>query len=163
MSAGMTFVMMIAMLFPKPQEVQLLEGAHKILPDRFILLKLDHPGQILPAGQLLQAALEKIGPRLELTASAGEDAGRIGAVLWLDPQQVPKAQGYRLTITPQQIQLVGHDRSGLFYGVQTLRQLARMAAGSGQLPCVKINDWPDFTHRGRATASKFFVTEEFTT
>ena len=148
MSAGMTFVMMIAMLLPKPQEVQLLEGAHKILPDRFILLKLDHPGEILPAGQMLQAALEKVGPRMELTASAGEDAGRIGAVLWLDPQQVPKAQGYRLTITLRQIQLVAHDRAGLFHGVQTLKQLARMCAGRGVLPCVKINDWPNFAHRG---------------
>src|SRR3569833_514726 len=57
-------------------------------------------------------------------------------------------QGYRLTITPQQIIIAGKG-AGLFYGIQTLLQLIpadRMA--SIKLPCVQIEDYPRFGYRG---------------
>jgi len=57
-------------------------------------------------------------------------------------------QGYRLTITPQQIIVAGKG-AGLFYGIQTLIQLIpadRMA--SIKLPCAEIEDYPRFGYRG---------------
>ncbi len=57
-------------------------------------------------------------------------------------------QGYRLTITPQQIIVAGKG-AGLFYGVQTLLQLIpadRMAAI--KIPCAQIEDYPRFGYRG---------------
>lgn len=57
-------------------------------------------------------------------------------------------QGYRLTITPQQIIIAGKG-AGLFYGIQTLIQLIpadRMA--SIKLPCAEIEDSPRFGYRG---------------
>jgi hexosaminidase len=57
-------------------------------------------------------------------------------------------QGYRLTITPQQIIVAGKG-SGLFYGIQTLLQLIpadRTAAI--KLPCAQIEDYPRFGYRG---------------
>ncbi|HEY4196274.1 MAG TPA: beta-N-acetylhexosaminidase, partial [Mucilaginibacter sp.] len=57
-------------------------------------------------------------------------------------------QGYRLTITPQQIIVAGKG-AGLFYGIQTLLQLVpadRMAAI--KLPCAQIEDYPRFGYRG---------------
>ena len=43
-----------------------------------------------------------------------------------------------------------NDKPGLFYGVQTLKQLAGFAlsAAGGNLPTVQITDWPDFERRG---------------
>jgi hexosaminidase len=58
------------------------------------------------------------------------------------------AEGYRLTITPQQITVAGKG-AGLFYGVQTLIQLfpaARVA--TAKLPCVQVEDYPRFGYRG---------------
>ncbi len=60
------------------------------------------------------------------------------------------ADGYRLTITPQQIIIAGKG-AGLFYGIQTLIQLMpsaneRMAVA--KLPCVQIEDYPRFGYRG---------------
>ncbi len=57
-------------------------------------------------------------------------------------------QGYRLTITPQQIIVAGKG-AGLFYGIQTLLQLIpadRTAAI--KLPCAQIEDYPRFGYRG---------------
>jgi hexosaminidase len=58
------------------------------------------------------------------------------------------AEGYRLTITPQQITIAGKG-AGLFYGVQTLIQLIPADGGATiQLPCVQIEDYPRFGYRG---------------
>jgi hexosaminidase len=57
-------------------------------------------------------------------------------------------QGYRLTITPQQIIVAGKG-AGLFYGIQTLLQLVpadRTAAI--KLSCTQIEDYPRFGYRG---------------
>lgn len=57
-------------------------------------------------------------------------------------------QGYRLTITPQQIIIAGKG-AGLFYGIQTLLQLIpadHMA--SIKIPCAQIEDYPRFAYRG---------------
>lgn len=57
-------------------------------------------------------------------------------------------QGYRLTITPQQIILAGKG-AGLFYGVQTLLQLIPAnREASIKLPCAQIEDYPRFGYRG---------------
>ena len=58
------------------------------------------------------------------------------------------AEGYRLTITPQQITVAGKG-SGLFYGVQTLLQLMPLErSATAKFPCVEIEDYPRFGYRG---------------
>lgn len=57
------------------------------------------------------------------------------------------AEGYSLFIAPNQILLAAHKEAGLFYGLQTLRQILR-AYGSQDIPCLQVNDWPAFTFRG---------------
>jgi hexosaminidase len=56
--------------------------------------------------------------------------------------------GYRLTITPQQVIIAGKG-AGLFYGIQTLIQLIPAERGAvAKLPCVQIEDYPRFGYRG---------------
>jgi len=58
------------------------------------------------------------------------------------------AEGYRLTITPQQITVAGKG-AGLFYGVQTLLQLMPAErSATTKLPCVQVEDYPRFGYRG---------------
>lgn len=56
------------------------------------------------------------------------------------------AQGYDLTVTPEGIRLVGAGLPGVFYGIQTLRQL--LHEHGAVLPCCTIADVPDFPVRG---------------
>lgn len=58
------------------------------------------------------------------------------------------AEGYRLTITPQNIIIAGKG-AGLFYGIQTLIQLMPAeGVASLNLPCVQIEDYPRYGYRG---------------
>lgn len=55
-------------------------------------------------------------------------------------------EGYQLTITQDGVTLVGGSQAGLFYGQDTLEQLA---APEGKfLSCVKITDAPKYAYRG---------------
>ncbi len=56
------------------------------------------------------------------------------------------APSYRLTVTEEMILVTGGSGVGLYYGIQTLRQIIRGSAPS--IPCVKIEDRPDFEFRG---------------
>jgi len=59
---------------------------------------------------------------------------------------VARPQGYQLSITPANCSLVAHDAAGIFYGRQTVAQLRRQFPAA--LPCLEIEDWPDFPVRG---------------
>ncbi len=51
-------------------------------------------------------------------------------------------EGYLLEITRQGVILAAVNTTGVFYGLQTLRQLWRQYPGKPGLPCMKITDWP---------------------
>src|ERR1700722_13354589 len=59
---------------------------------------------------------------------------------------VARPQGYRISITPKICRIVAHDAAGAFYARQTITQLRRQFPQA--LPCVEIEDWPDFPVRG---------------
>ncbi|MBU4461376.1 MAG: family 20 glycosylhydrolase, partial [Verrucomicrobia bacterium] len=67
----------------------------------------------------------------------------------VDPSLVAHAQGYRLDIAADgTVAIRARDEAGAFYGRQTYLQLARQFEGSGAMPVVHIEDWPDFPVRG---------------
>ncbi len=131
------------LLLPRPQRLVRLEGSLQATPDRLIWLAGEVPLRVAHA---VQDALAGIAPTWALTA-ARLDGSHLGATLRVDPAQVRQPEGYTLTIRPDGVTLVAHDPAGAFYAAQTLRQIAGQA-GAGGLPCLRIEDWPDFPHRG---------------
>ena len=79
-------------------------------------------------------------------------------------------EGYKLSVTPNQIIIRANQAAGLFYGVQTLMQLmpkeveGDTAANhvSWTVPCVEITDYPRFGWRGLMfdVARHFFTKQE---
>jgi len=63
-------------------------------------------------------------------------------------EAMPHAQGYILSIKPDGIAITAADPAGAFYAHKTLDQLRRQFQGTGKLPVVLIEDWPDFPNRG---------------
>ncbi len=55
-----------------------------------------------------------------------------------------EAESYHLLIDQQGIRITGGDTAGVFYGIQTLRQLT----AEGALPYLSMADTPDWQHRG---------------
>lgn len=134
-------------LLPQPQRLSRLEGVHRFQAGRLIWLEGD-AGALLRTGQSIQESLAAIGPPWELTAAQGRQPSLLGAIVQVDPHQIPPPEGYALTIGREQIRLVAHDPAGAFYGAMTLKQIARQAEGRRELPCCRIEDWPAFPHRG---------------
>ena len=57
-------------------------------------------------------------------------------------------EGYRLDITEDGVRITGSTTTGVFYGIQSLRQLLPAGQNSGELPCLLIEDKPRFLWRG---------------
>ena len=64
-------------------------------------------------------------------------------------------EAYTLVITKKQIKITGGSPAGIFYGIQTLRQLLppktvtdKSSIHGSTIPCLTINDYPRFKWRG---------------
>ncbi|HCT80352.1 MAG TPA: beta-N-acetylhexosaminidase [Micromonosporaceae bacterium] len=104
---------------------------------------------------LLITVIREFPGRVAGVASAEvPDHGDQEILLGLDPA-LP-AEGYRLHVRPDRIDILGGGPAGVFYGAQTLRQLlppaiyrkATVHTGQWTIPCVEIEDAPRFGWRG---------------
>jgi hexosaminidase len=91
----------------------------------------------------IAADVQALFPGLAIHASYPGGADAISVAL----REGLHRDGYRLTITTDGIRIEAGAVSGAYYAVQTLRQLLDQA-GEGALPCLEIEDWPDFADRG---------------
>ena len=135
-------------LLPRPRSLVGLEGTHTLQTDRYLWLGTDVTPDLLRIAKRVKESLAMAGPSPELTAAPGRKPGAVTVTVRIDPRLVPREQGYLLTVLPEEIRVVGHDPAGAFYAAMTLEQIARQSRGSGELPCLRIEDWPDFAHRG---------------
>jgi hexosaminidase len=138
-------------LVPEPVSLEVLEGRFRLMPGvpvRASGLAADE------ARKLIAALAPGLGFELELTSSLKNDGISIALDNALADELGP--EGYRLEVAPRSVQIRAAYSAGLFYGIQTLRQLlpsesfGRWEAGRGDLsiPCVRIRDWPRFAWRG---------------
>ena len=58
-----------------------------------------------------------------------------------------RADSYRLRVGRDGIEIEAASAAASFYAVQTLAQIVTQSS-SGALPCLRIDDWPDFRKRG---------------
>lgn len=148
---GSTNQMPALQLIPSPQSVERSEGTFTIGEKTRVFLPRDTARPELLAAQRLLDAIE---------ASAGfrpafdrpglrpvEKAGSIHLAVKDPPETDPlKAEGYTLEISGDAVVVTGNSARGLFYGIQTLKQLVDQFGA--KLPALKIEDAPDFEHRG---------------
>jgi len=148
-------------LLPQPKEVTLQEGTFEVNGDTLILLpatmdSLSHPArqlkeEISRATGIAVGIVKRFRPHRKdnviLLVCGQEQAAAFG----VEPMRTaaPEAvadQAYALSITPQAITIYADSPTGLFYGVQTLRQVVRLSGT--RLPALTIRDWPTLRYRG---------------
>jgi len=135
-------------LLPNPRKIQFKTGSFNFLPDKVIHLDVPDPSYLLFAAKQAAESIKKHHKiSWEISAKNSIDPQTVSLRLRIDKNQFIKPQGYKLFITHQCIEITGSDPVGIFYGVQTLKQLLGQTQ-QGQIPCLNITDWPDFRFRG---------------
>lgn len=112
--------------------------------------------------QLLENCLQALP--VHLKKGKKKDTQNILSLLITEKNhQLPSPESYTLSVTPQQILIRATSGAGLFYGLQTLLQLAQPSgAGSYSIAFVEIEDTPRFAYRGlMLDVSRHFSTKEF--
>lgn len=150
-------------LVPQPVEVLEQAGQFELRPGAAIRC----PPEILATGRVLAAYLRP-ATGFELPVAAGPAAAG-DIVLGLAAGGRGTAEGYELEVTPTTVRLTGDSGKGLFWGLQTLRQLlppaiyrAAPMPGPWVLPAVRIKDQPRFRWRGmHLDCSRHFLPKEF--
>ncbi|HLO33555.1 MAG TPA: beta-N-acetylhexosaminidase [Anaerolineales bacterium] len=150
-----------ACLIPKPTSIQAITGSFIVSPNTRILTKIDDE-ELASIGNLLSNCLQQTsGYKIAVVdTNANQSAGDIQLTL-KDNVRLGE-EGYDLAITTDLIQLSANCPAGLFYGVQTLRQLLPTDQSEPAiLPAVSIQDIPRFAWRGAMldVARHFFEVE----
>lgn len=100
----------------------------------------------------LQTALRHyLGPQAAQQVKA--TSVKTTAIIIKDDPALTAPESYALTIEGKEIRLSAHSPAGLFYAIQTLRQLMPAALENGhgsrlKIPCVAISDQPAYSWRG---------------
>ncbi len=110
----------------------------------------------LPVAQQLAAILRpSTGYPLPVLTGRGAGAAPGDIVLSLAGDSALGSEGYRLDVAPDGVQIRAVAPAGLFYGVQTLRQLlppwiesSEVQPGPWTVPAVHITDHPRYSYRG---------------
>lgn len=128
-------------IIPKPQQMEVGEGVYRLDAHTGVDTP-DNPRARDIASFLRDAVTRQTGIVLSHSHHAH------GIELAIDPS-IKGAEAYRLSVTPRGIIIQAATDKGLFWGVQTLRQLLPMKhAASVQVPVVRIDDAPAFAYRG---------------
>lgn len=142
-------------VIPRPASVALTGEMFTLTADTQIFVEPNSP-ESLAIGQYLA---ERLRPTTGYSLPVQTATGALlpGSIYLTTSGSDPALgeEGYELSITPQTIILSAPHPAGLFWGVQTLRQLlppavesSTLQAGPWTLPAGTIRDWPRFPWRG---------------
>ena len=148
-------------LVPTPKEVQLREGGFQVGPQTRIFVQLGHQSEDrIAAETLAEQVADQSGLQLDILGmkAAGKAEGGAIVLARLQDKRVRRFlaskglntddsigdSGYLLFSDKSHLIVAARSGQGLFYGVQTLRQLLRPAGKGLICPAVAIRDWPNF-------------------
>ncbi len=153
-------------IIPKPLTLAVQQGSFTLTPDTII--QADRASVDL--GRRLAAYLEPAtGFQWRVQTTPGGTSKRIA--LAIDPRLERLGdEGYTLDVEPHRVVLRAAQPAGLFYGIQTIRQLlppevfreAKVSGIEWTLPAVRIEDKPRFGWRGmHLDVGRHFMPKEF--
>ena len=145
--AAMKLNKMNIALIPTPKSIEFAEGFFRLDKDFLIFLPQDvEKSEFLAALSLRRTIKKKTDSKVTLDRLPEKVSAQKGIELKIEPRMRSNKEAYTLTITPELITITGRSGAGLFYGIQTLKQLIENC--NKKIPCLKIKDEPDFEVRG---------------
>ncbi|MBS0028216.1 beta-N-acetylhexosaminidase [Chitinophaga sp. 22321] len=128
-------------IIPQPAEVKTGTGVFQLTSATVI----NAGNNIVEARQLQQAIQEASGLDIQLKASSKNNAIRL-----IFDEKLKKElgeEGYLLEVKPDNISITAPTSAGIFYGIQSLRQLIHGNGNTYTLNAVSIKDKPRFSWR----------------
>jgi hexosaminidase len=153
-------------LQPQPKEVKLLEGSFRVGSDTRILVGFGHQSEDRIAAETLSeeiadqsglaigiegAKSSAKGSAREIVLARLQDSASVRQFLaskGLKADESIGDNGYLLFSDKSHVIVAANSGQGLFYGVQTLRQLLRSQGKNLVCPAVAIRDWPGLEWHG---------------
>jgi hypothetical protein len=137
-------------LIPFPKEVRMQSGLFSLAGP--LVLEMSE-AQSETGLSLLNAELKAagLGTAQARTLGASFPAFRLaassGSLTCPSLSQLTAPESYALDVRETEIVCAATNSAGLFYGLQTLRQLIRANRQGESLPCLSIRDWPSLRWR----------------
>jgi hexosaminidase len=155
-------------LVPEPKEVHLRDGGFHVGPKTRIFVQLGHQSEDrIAAETLAEEIADQSGLQLGIMGMKASAKAEGGAIVLarlqdrrvrsflekngLTADQSVGQDGYLLFSDKSHLIVAANGGEGLFYGVQTLRQLLRSAGKELICPALSIRDWPNLEQRGLRT------------
>ncbi|MGB4006116.1 MAG: glycoside hydrolase family 20 zincin-like fold domain-containing protein [Halanaerobiales bacterium] len=136
-------------LIPEPGYIQRTGDEEFLLSKLYkIVLARDCNNMDLESASLLQKEiLEIIGitPGISKVIDLKKAKLADKSIIYLK-REPGNSESYKMRISNERVEVIGADEAGLFYGVNTLRQIIRDCGN--RLPALLINDEPYFKYRG---------------
>jgi len=146
-------------LVPEPKEVHLRDGGFRVEPGTRIFVQLGHQSEDrIAAETLAEQIAEQSGLNLDIIGTKASNKAASGAIVLarLQDSRVRRFlarnglradasvgdDGYLLFSDKSHLIVAANTGEGLFYGVQTLRQLLRTDGKNLMCPALTIRDWP---------------------
>ncbi len=142
-------------VIPRPVKAELKEGTFVLTPETLIVVTEgvggigEYLAELLAPATAFKLEVKKI-------SQAKGQANCIVLQISLEEGN-PADEGYRLSVDRDRVVISARAQAGIFYGIQSLRQLLPVEIERGskvkeitewQIPCVEIKDEPRFQWRG---------------
>lgn len=128
-------------VIPKPESV-IMKGGNLNLPKNF-LISISDPG--------LTSVVETFGQQLKESATPAISTSGINVEIIKDSKLDCGEEGYHLTVNNKKIVIKAQNAQGIFYALQTLRQMILFGQQTNngiKISCCEIKDSPRFSWRG---------------
>ncbi|MEG0646411.1 MAG: beta-N-acetylhexosaminidase, partial [Bacteroides sp.] len=143
-------------LIPQPSQVDWRQGSFSLSQKTRLYTNL--------TGEQREHLLVLLkGSALDLPQTKKERKEQTISLLLVKPSDAyPTEESYTLSVTTSKITIAAPTETGLFYGVQSLLQLIRLAETPSVVPAMEISDTPRFAYRGmHLDVSRHFRSKEF--
>ncbi len=151
---------MMPVIIPKPNQVQVLNGSFDFRNCRTIYY--DQP-ELQESARLLVVLLRDQGLEYKIAENPGQKHGTRGIYLTLADNGTMDENAHQVNVHKKRIEIRALDNISLKYGIQTVRQLAFFSGENDFIiPCMEIVDKPVFHYRGmHLDVSRHFMPVDF--
>ncbi len=157
-------------IIPKPVRLEHREGTFDLAACSSIVVAGGTDELAAIGRQLAATMVRTTGRNVPVEVSDGRQVPRRAVLLsTAGAKEGLGDEGYELTVTPESIVVRAPKPAGVFYGVQSLRQIMPPEgkppageAGQSAVPCLHVEDYPRFTWRGmHLDVARHFFPKDF--